>query len=200
MDTHEFHRQFWLGVFEGAVKGLYQMDPSEHPLDPDCLGSWMTTETKNMRTIHKKWKDDKWSVTEAESNSWWGSMVHIYYKNRETCNIEKIGDDMKHWSLENPALSIDQENIVERLMFESGPIMGKMLDLYDMWQTHDPCENDALKIARTTRWVQDVTTIKSKVLGISVNWDDKPTHIKKTEWRKEYHKLKKEFPHRNIMA
>ena len=75
---------------------------------------------------------------------------------------------MKHWSLENPKLAIDQENIVERLMFESGPIMGKLIDVYDMFMTHDPCQNDELHIARSTRFWGDVTNMSSRYHGVHV--------------------------------
>jgi len=152
----------------------------------------------NMRSIHKKYKVDKWSVSEQDAISWWGSLVHIHYKNREACSIEKIGDDMKHWTLDNPKLAIDQENIVERLFFESGKLMNTALDLYDMWATHNPCENDAEKIERHGRWWNDVCNMSSRWHGVHVSWDDTPTHIKESDFRKKYHALKKELPKRNI--
>lgn len=186
-----FYRELMQGVFNSSVKGWYHED-TERPISEDCFGDWMDAEISKIHNIVKKGHDDFWSVTLSDATNVATTAINMHYKNMDACKFEKIGDDAKHWCVENPETCLGLNGMWDRVIENSAPLFSKGMDLYDLVMTDDICYSDSELITEAERAIQDVTSMLSLIRGYDIKWDQtRQTHIKKRDFRKEIHELKK---------
>lgn len=164
MPDTEFYRELLGGLWNAVIKGTYHED-SARPISEECMGDWMNGEFAKVVKNGKKILAD-WSAYPIEDAYATGKiLVDMHYKNMEACQFERVGDEMKHWCLDDLEKCIGFHGIVEQT-WESGPlILSKLSDLWDLMNTDDMCYSDSELITEAERAVEDIMSIWASVRG-----------------------------------
>jgi len=90
-----------LGAMHNAgVKAMY--GAAYDPISEDCFGDWIDPMWAPIHDAFHKMHDDLFSPTYEDWARAGKAWLDISYKNMDECQFKKIGDDWKHWCLENP--------------------------------------------------------------------------------------------------
>lgn len=147
----------------------------------------MDGEVEKLVGVKDKFMDDFWSVQLGDAKLVADTLINAHYKNFDACEFERIGDDRKHWCLDNADKCKGFSTIIDNL-WENGPaLFSKAADLYDLMNTNDVCYSDSEVITEVERATEDVVSMISTIFGFDLKWDQtrQVTHIKRKDFRKQ---------------
>jgi hypothetical protein len=164
---------------QSFVKGFYRTN--EDVISDECFGDWIEPKVHEIFGVAKKLRYDTWSVSIKEAETAVLDVVDSHWKNREVCQFEKIGDDMKHWCLENEEICIFKKDIEGRILDNIIPIAGNLVSIYKLLVIDDTCYTDSEIVAEWGKIVENMGEIASEIGGFDYKWNQKVerTHIRK---------------------
>lgn len=130
---------------------------------------------------------DPWAVDLATAEQAVTGVVDLIYKNREFCEIERVGDDVKGWCLENPDECVLHFDIEDKLIDNALPLAAKVLDMIKLAMQDDSCFSDAEQIGELYQLTEDFGEIAAYLSGFDYKWDKsiERTHIRRAMFKKE---------------
>jgi hypothetical protein len=164
---------------QSFVKGFYRTN--EEVISDECFGEWIEPKVQEIFGVAKKLRYDTWSVTVKEAETAVLDVVDAHWKNREVCQFEKIGDDMKHWCLENEEVCVFKKDMEGRILDNIIPLAGNMVSIYKLLVIDDTCYTDAEIVAEWGKIVENMGEIAAEIGGFDYKWNQKVerTHIRK---------------------
>lgn len=142
--------------------------------------------------------DDVWSVNLNQVKGAVDGVIDTVFKNAEECEFERIGDDMKHWCLENPKQCMFKAGEEYRIYDNAVELFSSFFDLFKLFfVVDDKCYTDMEQMAEIHRLLVDIGQISANVYGFDYKWDKSitRTHIKKRTFYHEMRDLYKSIPH-----
>lgn len=188
------NRELLKALYMGSVKGLYQENADV--VSQECFGDWMDDTWTTIWGLKKKAHEDSWF--QIDMNEWknaGGQLISDIYKNHELCQFEKVGDDMKHFCLENPGNCRYLEGLEDRLFDKMFEFMGVAFDFYKVFMKDDSCYTDKELMAEVYRSANDYGELMAYLYGVDVKWDQsaQQKHIKRSVFHKEFKEELKEY-------
>ena len=80
----------------------------------------MDGEINKVHKVGMKLRDDFWSLGIQDAKDVADTLINGHYKLTDACEFEKIGDDIKHWCLDNPETCIGLQGLWDRIL-TNGP-------------------------------------------------------------------------------
>jgi len=110
--------------------------------------------------------------------------IDAHWKDREVCQYEKVGDDLKHWCLDDLERCFARDGkILERAQEKGLEIIQAVYDLVMLVIKHDRCATDEMRIEEVKKVTEDVTRIMAYLVGFDETWDPaEKEHITKREF------------------
>lgn len=195
MNHMQANRELWKALYQGSVKGLYQ--ENNDVVSDECFGDWMDETWTIVHDLKKKAHED--SLWEIDMNEWKNAgarVINDLYKLNDVCKFEKVGDDMKHFCLENPGQCRYLEGLEDRLFDQMFEIMGVAFDFYKLFMKNDSCYTDKELMAEVYRASTDYGELMAYLYGVDTKWDQsvEAKHIKRSTFHKMFKdELKEDF-------
>lgn len=142
---------------------------------------------------------DIWSLNVSEAKDIAHLWIDAYWKDREVCQYEKVGDDLKHWCLDNlDRCFLRDGKLMERAQEKGLEIIGAFYDLAMLIIKHDRCATDEQRVEEVKKATEDIARIWAYLVGFDETWDPaEKTHVKDREFWHELsdymHKATKEM-------
>jgi hypothetical protein len=165
-------------------KGFYQSNTDI--INDQCFGEWMDPVFNSAWDLKKKAHEDFWSVSLQEVKSVGSDVIDAFYKNNELCEFERMGDDAKHWCLENTGQCIYLEGFEDRMFDNMFELAGEIFDVNKLMSKDDTCYSDMEKMGEIYRFSADMGEILASMTGFDYKWDQsiERKHIKKAAFHK----------------
>jgi hypothetical protein len=141
-------------------------------------------------------EDELWEVDINEWKNAGARVIDDIYKLNDVCKFEKVGDDWKHFCLENPGQCKYMEGLEDRLFDNMFELMGTAFDFYKLFMKDDSCYTDKEIMGEVYRASVDHGEMVAALWGVDFKWDQavQKKHIKKSVFHKQFHKeLKEDF-------
>jgi len=178
----------------GSLKGLYQENADV--VSQECFGDWMDDTWTTVWGLKKRAHEDSiFSIEMSEIKSAGAQIINDLYKLNDVCQFERVGDDMKHFCLENPGQCRYMEGLEDRLFDKMFELMGVAFDFYKVWMKDDSCYTDRELMNEVYRSANDYGELMAYLYGVDVKWDQsvEPKHIKRSVFHKEFREELKEY-------
>lgn len=187
------------GVYRSLVKGLYRA--TSDPISEECWGSWLEDDINKMVDLWKPVKEfDIYSLNVTEAKDIAHLWIDAHWKDREVCQYEKVGDDLKHWCLDDMDRCFGQDGkMMERAQEKGLEIIQAVYDLVMLVVKHDRCATDEERVEEAKKVSEDVARIMAYLVGFEETWD--PTekeHITKREFGHDLAEYAKDFSKKMI--
>lgn len=198
MNPITLNRLFLKNSYQGFVTGLYS--ENDKVVTDECLGAWVETPVHKVKGLAHKMHEDFWSVDMNEVKNVGSELIDVFYKNAEVCHFEKVGDNAKHWCIENPGQCIFMENMEGRIFDNMFEIMGKLWDITKLMNTDDTCYTDIEQMAELYRFANDIGEIAASLSGFDYKWDQsiELKHIKKRAFHSQMKDLYMNYQYKNV--
>jgi hypothetical protein len=136
--------------------------------------------------LHKKVRDDIWSVSIDDVKNAGSDLVNALYKTAEVCDFERVGDDAKNRCLENPGQCFYLEGLEERLFDNLFEIGGEVFDIIKLSMVDDLCYSDMEQMGEIYRFSADIGELTASGSGFDYKWDKsiERKHIKRSSFHK----------------
>lgn len=176
---------------QSFTKGFYRTN--EDVISDECFGEWIEPKVKEVFGIAKKWHNDVWTVSLKDAETGALDIVDSHWKNRDACQFEKIGDDMKNWCLENEEICVFKKDMEGRILDNIIPLAGNFVSLYKLLVIDDTCYTDAEIVAEWGKIVENLGEIAAEIGGFDYKWNQKveKKHISKIDFKKAIKEFKK---------
>ena len=171
------------GVYRSLVKGLYRA--TSDPISEECWGSWLEDDITKMVDLWKPVKEfDIYSLNVTEAKDIAHLWIDAHWKDREVCQYEKVGDDLKHWCLDDMDRCFGQDGkMMERAQEKGLEIIQALYDLVMLVVKHDRCATDEERVEEAKKVSEDVARIIAYLVGFEETWDPaEKEHITKREF------------------
>lgn len=171
------------GIYRSAVKGLYRA--TSDPISEECWGSWLEEDIQKMVDLWKPVKEfDIYSLNISEAKDIAHLWIDAHWKDREMCQYEKVGDDMKHWCLDDLDRCFARDGkVLERAQEKGLEIIGAVYDLVMLVVKHDRCATDEERVEEAKKVTEDVARIMAYLIGFDEAWDPaEKAHVTKREF------------------
>lgn len=192
------NRLFLKNIYTGFIKGWYS--ENDKVVSEECFGNWIEPTIHTAWGLKKKAHEDFWSVSIDEVKSVGSDLIDAFYKNADACHFERVGDDAKHWCIENPGQCIFMENMEERIFDNVFDILGEVFDLYKLANTDDTCYSDLEQMSEINRFANDMGELAASLSGFDYKWDQsiERTHIKKKAFHTQIKDAIKSYQYNNV--
>jgi len=107
-----------------------------------CFGDWVDEETKPIYDLHDAFKYDFSTVTYQQMADAGETFLDLWYENMAECKMEKIGDDIKHWCLDEEDTCFRMGGVWTRVWDDFFPLIHNIVDMFEVVKTNDICYND----------------------------------------------------------
>lgn len=189
------NRELMKALYTGSLKGLYQ--ENHDVVSDECFGDWMDETWTILHGLHKKLHEDElWEIDMNEWKNAGARVIDDIYKLNDVCKFEKVGDDWKHFCLENPGQCKYMEGLEDRLFDNMFELMGVAFDFYKLFMKDDSCYTDKEIMGEVYRASADYGETVAYLWGVDFKWDQavQKKHIKRSVFHKQFHKeLKEDF-------
>ena len=190
---HEAFREIARAVYGGFTKGFYQ--ENRDIIKDECFGEWMDDTYETLHKLHKKARDDIWTISLDEVKNAGSDVVDALYKTADVCEFERVGDDAKNWCLENPGQCIYLEGLEDRLFENMFEIAGEVFDIMKLSMVDDLCYSDMEQMGEIYRFTADIGELAASLSGFDYKWDKtiERKHIKRSSFHKQIKDAMDEF-------
>ena len=126
-----------------------------------------------------KAQEDPMSITIDEAYDVSTSVIDLYFKNRDSCQVQKVYDDYKNWCLDNLDMCVGSDDGALQRIYDHGPdLFAAFYDLAGIYMfEEDVCSTDAEFININNRVIADMTSIGSTLLGFEADYTVKSNHV-----------------------
>lgn len=176
---------------QSFTKGFYKTN--EDVISDECFGEWVEPKVHEIFGVVRKAREDIWNVSIKDAETAALDIVDSHWKNREVCQFEKIGDDMKNWCLENEEVCVFKKDMEGRILENIIPLAGNFVNLYKLSFLDDTCYTDAEIVAELGKIVENLGEIAAEIGGFDYKWNQKVErkHISKNVFKKTIKEFKK---------
>lgn len=177
MDDRTFTRQVAQGTWKSIVKGAYHSKTDL--ISDECLGDWMVPIWDKLFETHAKCKEDPMSLSIGEAKDFVTSLVDLFYKNKESCQVGKVYDDYKNWCVDNLDMCVgSDDNAMERIYAHGPDLFAAFYDLAGVYMFESSeCSTDAEYIAQNNKIIADTISVATVLTGFEADYNVKSNHI-----------------------
>lgn len=119
------------------------------------------------------------SITIDEAYDTSSSIIDLYFKNRDSCQVQKVYDDYKNWCLNNLDMCVGSDDGALMRMYDHGQdLFAAFYDLAGIYLFEaDICSTDAEFISQNNRLMADMTSIGSHLVGFEEDYTVTSNHV-----------------------
>ena len=185
MEDREFMRQVAQGTWKSVVKGAYHSQVDL--ISNDCMGEWMIPTMDKIFNTTMKAQEDPMSITIDEAYDVATSTVDLFFKNRDTCQFQKVYDDYKNWCLNNLDVCVGSDDGFLERVYNHGPdLFAAFYDLAGvMFFQYDDCNTDAEFVQEHSKIVSDISSVGTVLLGFEADYRVKNQHISTVSFQEQ---------------
>merc|ERR1711990_659594 len=122
------------------------------------------------------------------------ALLDMMWKNNDACQMEKIGDDIKHWCLGDKGTCFNLDGVFWRVVDNILPMIDNYIDIFRLLKTNDICYTDEQLIDEyATMWgdfCKNVVIVHG-MEPLTWNKDLQLEHINQHEFHEEKKAYKK---------
>lgn len=101
------------------------------------------------------------------------TFLDLWYANMAECKMEKIGDDIKHWCLNDEDTCFRLGGVLERVWDNFFPMLHNLVDIVEIAKTNDICYDDEALIGEWAQAYGDVCKNAVIVHGMQpLTWNE----------------------------
>ena len=143
------------------------------------MGEWMIPTMDKIFNTTMKAQENPMSITIDEAYDVATSTVDLFFKNRDTCQFQKVYDDYKNWCLNNLDMCVGSDDGFLERIYNHGPdIFAAFYDLAGiMFFQYDHCNTDAEFVQEHGKMVADISSVGTVLLGFEADYRVKSEHI-----------------------
>jgi len=193
MEDWHFVRQL---VREGHVSGVEALYGKTDFISDECFGEWMLDMWAPVHEVYEQFKYDFNEVSYEQMENAGVALMDMYFRNNEECQMEKIGDDIKHWCLDNEGTCFRREGWFGRVIDNIFPMLHNTWDALSTLKINNVCSDDAELIHEyATMWGDHCKNIVV-IFGMEPEWNngEAKEHIVQHDFHEEKKAYKKANP------
>ena len=168
MPVHTALRFYARAIHSGHVKGLYH--DSDIELPEECLGDWMEDELETLKDTLSIIAYDPFGATHEDYTAIAMSVVNLISKNKDSCQFEKIYDDVIGHCLEDKEYCFYGIGLEKNVVKHAVPLVTTFMDLWQLGHL-DECATPAEKAEYAEHLWFDIGSEFSYLYGFDKEWD-----------------------------